>query len=169
MVEDLITYFFIAELAIRIWTYLAVHGELDSFLFDFLNLMDIIVVAIDLIIIVGSTEPPVWTEGIEAASNSETADGGNGSEGQGLVKALRSARGVRLLRVLRAARALRLLKRKKKMTQEEAVNDPRSNRVSFPELCKRMLRYADRNCENPFKHHVVHISLQILCQHLEKR
>ncbi|GMI08106.1 hypothetical protein TrVE_jg11753 [Triparma verrucosa] len=152
LVEEAITWFFIVELAIRVETYIHVYGELDSFLFDPLNLCDILVVAIDLIIIFGS-------------NNDEE---GNENESQGFVKALRSARGVRLLRVLRAARALRLLKRKRTMTQAEALADPRSTLVTFEDLAKRFLMYCDNYCGVPEKEEVIHISLTLLCEHLRK-
>ncbi|GMI18059.1 hypothetical protein TrLO_g4475 [Triparma laevis f. longispina] len=150
-VEEVITWFFIVELTIRVWTYIHVYGELDSFLFDPLNLCDILVVTIDLIIIFGGDD-----------------EGGSENDQAGLVKALRSARGVRLLRVLRAARALRLLKKKRKMTQTEALADPRSCQVTFHDLAKRFLKYCDTWCGDAEKEEIIHISLTLLCEHLRK-
>lgn len=148
-------YFFIGELFLRVFSYLVVHKELDSFLVDPLNICDILVVSIDLVLL--------SSEGEEEENAEVGAD-----DTSGFVKALRSARGVRLLRLLRAARALRLLKGKTKLTQQEAIADPRSVKITFTDLSQRMLTFVERQYEDPAKSTVVQTTLSLLVQHLKK-
>ena len=153
-IENIITFFFIAELGLRLPVYIVVHRELDTFFMDPLNICDILVVTIDLII-------------LSSPQQEESESGGNDTAG--FVKGLRSARGVRLLRVLRAARALRLLKVKKKMTMEEAFADPRSCKVKFDDLCARMVKYCEANCRaDGNEGNVVYLTIELLVNHLRK-
>ena len=151
-IENYITWFFIVELGLRVTTYLVVHHELDTFLVDPLNLCDILVVTIDLVLI---------------NAESQGKDGGE-NDSAGFVKSLRSARGIRLLRLLRAARALRLLKKRRKMTQKEALADPRSCKITWKMLSKRMLSFCNNQCENADKDTAVTITLKLLVNHLKR-
>ena len=56
-IENIITFFFIAELGLRLPVYIVVHRELDTFFMDPLNICDILVVTID--------NPPVNALGVD--------------------------------------------------------------------------------------------------------
>ena len=127
-IEFVISIFFMVELTLRIGAYMKVHGELDSFVMDPLNDIDVLVVLVDVLLMVSAGE----------------AEGDAG----GLVKSLRGARGFRLLRLFRAARVMRLTKKADKMSKTMAENDPRSKKITFGDLCTRMVKYVDNHCES---------------------
>ena len=147
--EYYISWFFIVELTVRIFAWLKVKKEFDNFLLDPLNLIDMLVVAVDVILMA-------------------SPDGGEGDFG-GLVKALRGARGFRLLRLLRAARIMRNRKVKVKMTKAQALKDPRNVKITFKDLIKRFLTFIDNHIDRSVeKEKVLKIALDVLSLHLEK-
>ncbi|GMI00699.1 hypothetical protein TrST_g8820 [Triparma strigata] len=150
VLEYVISWFFIIELGIRIFTYVILHGEFDNFLMDPLNIIDIFVVIVDCFLMI-------------AGDNAEGDVGG-------LVKGLRSARGFRLLRLLRALRAMRGVPPVHKMTHEEASKDARSVKISLAELCMRQLTFIRSNIETnsvQFEANLVE-AFSVLSLHLEK-
>ena len=78
-IELAISLTFIAELALRMGCYLYVEMELDNFLIDPFNAVDVLVVLVDVILLIS-----VATSGVD-----EEADSGNGA---GLVKVRRLIR-----------------------------------------------------------------------------
>jgi hypothetical protein len=148
-VEYYISWFFIVELGIRIFTWLEVKREFDNFLLDPLNLIDMLVVAVDVVLMA-------------------SPDGGEGDIG-GLVKGLRGARGFRLLRLLRAARIMRNRTVKVKMTNSQALKDPRSVKITFEDLVSRFLRFIDNHIDaSKEKEGILRTSMDVLSLHLEK-
>jgi hypothetical protein len=147
VMDLVVSWVFIFELSTRMAAYMVVNGEMETFIFDPLNDVDIFVVAVDVFLL----------------SN------GGGRGGAGLVKSLRALRGFRLLRLFRATRMMRLLRLgKNKMTKESALNDARSVKVTFGALCKRILSYVERHHNSSEREPVVKQCLTFLAQVLEK-
>mgnify|MGYP000055711346 CR=1 FL=1 len=125
IVDYFITAFFAIEVTSKLGAFALIHGEIDTFLLDPLNAIDVTVVVVDVLFIY-----------------SQLRSGGNRSGGG--VKALRTARIMRLLRLIRVSHILKK-NRQKEMTTEEAIADKRSVKITFDNLLSRMIRYMDRN------------------------
>jgi len=147
VIELIVSWVFIVELSTRMIAYAFYHGEIETFVFDPLNDIDIAVVAVDIFLMTSS-------------------DSGGGA---GLFKALRGMRGFRLLRLFRATRILKLMRlTKSKMTKEDALNDPRSVKVEFKDLCTRILNYVEAHNDSPSHEAVVIQCITFLIRVLDK-
>ena len=101
--DYVITTFFALEVLSKIVAFSYVHGEIDTFLLDPLNAIDVGVVVVDILFIYATLR--------------------GGDRAGGGVKVLRTARVARLLRLIRVGNILK--KKEASMTREEASKDKR--------------------------------------------
>ncbi|GMH53038.1 hypothetical protein TrLO_g6616 [Triparma laevis f. longispina] len=148
--DTVITIFFVIELVVKASSHAYVHREIDSFLLDFLNFIDVLVVFVDLLF-------------IYVASKSDSTSNG------GVIKALRLARAARLLRLFRIRRLLAVPK--KHMDREEASKDPRAVSITFEMLVERMVEYLRNNSLElgASKQKTLAIVMNVLNLHLERK
>ena len=149
VVDRVVTGFFFAELFVKAACHFYIHKELDSFLMDLLNFIDVIVVIIDLVFIY-----------VEARA------GTGGSRSGGLIKALRLARSARLFRLLRLRKLLAV--EAKPLSREEALKDPRSVPIKFDSLLDRMVRYLKANSLRADKTETLLTVMQVLKLHMQR-
>ena len=156
--ELVVSWIFIIELVVRISAYVYVEQEIDEFLIDPLNAVDVVVVSVDIALMISS-----------AGSDSAGGDGG------GLVKGLRILRGFRLLRLLKVARVMKIMREQvhvEKMSQKQALGDKRSVKIELSALCTRMLNFVKSHCDNPEREasclHVLKFCVVLLRKHKDR-